>query len=256
MVKIALYFDKSLEENASIYYERSKKIKKKLEGAKRALQNTLKKLEEAKKTKIEPNIKKIVNKPKKWYEKFRWFISSEGFLVVGGRDATTNEILIKKYTSAKDLVFHTDLRGGPFFVIKSDNKDIGKATIEETACATSTFSKAWKLGLKTTPVFYVKPEQVTKKAKAGEYLSKGAFMIYGKTTYVDNIINLAIGITDEGKIMAGPLRAIKKNCKRYIEIKQGRKKKGEIAKYIQKRLGGDLDEIIRALPAGGCEIKK
>jgi predicted ribosome quality control (RQC) complex YloA/Tae2 family protein len=28
-----------------------------------------------------------------WFEKFLWFISSENFLVVGGRDASQNEVL-------------------------------------------------------------------------------------------------------------------------------------------------------------------
>ena len=80
-------------------------------------------------------------------------------------------------------------------------------------------------------------------------------MIYGKTNYIENKINLAVGIKDD-KIMGGPLEAIKKNCEEFVEIKQGRKKTSDIAKFIKKRIGGDLDEIIRNLPAGGCEIKK
>jgi len=47
---------------------------------------------------------------KEWYEKFRWFISSDDFLILGGRDATSNEIVIKKHTEKNDLVFHR-----PFF---------------------------------------------------------------------------------------------------------------------------------------------
>lgn len=31
-----------------------------------------------------------------WFEKFNWFISSEGYLVLSGRDAQQNEILIKR----------------------------------------------------------------------------------------------------------------------------------------------------------------
>ena len=82
----------------------------------------------------------------------------------------------------------------------------------EAADAVCTFSRTWKLGLQTSDVFYVNPDQVTKKTKAGEYMGKGAFMIYGKTNYVDNKINLAVGITKEHVVMSGPLEAIKKNC--------------------------------------------
>lgn len=258
MVNLILDLNKSIEENASIYFEKAKKIKKKLEGAKAALEKSLKEYEKLKlvKEKEEKLEEKEIKKIKKeWYEKFRWFFSSEGFLVIGGRDATSNEVLIKKYTDKNDLVLHTDMAGSPFFVIKADNKKIGERTIKEAADATCTFSRAFKLGLQSTSVFYVNPEQVSKKTKAGEYMGKGAFMIYGKTNYIENKINLAVGIKDE-KMMAGPVEAIKKNCEKFIEIKQGRKKTSDVAKYIQKKIGGDLDEIIRALPAGGSEIKK
>ena len=259
MVNITLDLNKNIEENAEVYFNKAKKIKKKLEGAKTALERSLREHEKLKKTKlkeeaIKPQATTLQTK-KKWYEKFRWFVSSDGFLVIGGRDATSNEIVIKKHTDNNDLVLHTDMAGSPFFVIKAENKKIPQETIKEAADATCSYSRAWRLGLTTTSVFYVNPEQVSKKTKAGEYMVKGAFMIYGKTNYIENKVNLAIGIKQENA-MGGPVEAISKNCEKHIEVKQGRKKTSEVAKYIQKKIGGDLDDIIRALPAGGCEIKK
>ena len=32
-----------------------------------------------------------------WFEKFYWFISSENYLVIGGRDQQQNELIVKKY---------------------------------------------------------------------------------------------------------------------------------------------------------------
>jgi len=254
-----LDLNKNVEENAEVYFNKAKKVKKKLGGAKEALERSLKeykKLEKLKeKEKEEKEETKVKERKKEWYEKFHWFISSEGFLVIGGRDATSNEIVIKKYTEKNDLVLHTDMAGSPFFVIKAENKKIGEKTIKEAADATCSYSKAWKLGLTTTSVFYVNPEQVSKKTRAGEYMGKGAFMIYGKTNYIENKINLAVGIK-ESRIMGGPLEAVKKNCEKYVEIKQGRKKTSDVAKQIQKKIKGDLDETVRALPAGGCEVKK
>lgn len=255
MAKITLYLNKSIEENAGLYYEKAKRIKKKIEGAKKAVESSIRKLEVIEKEKTEQRAKPKIIREKKWYEKFRWFISSEGFLVIGGRDATTNEIIIKKHTDANDIIFHTDMAGSPFFVVKVTDKKPTKKTLDEVADATVSFSRAWRLGMQNSPVFHVEPEQVSKKAKAGEYLTKGAFMIYGKTNYIENKVNLAVGITDDGAIMAAPVSAVKANCKKYVEIKQGREKTSKIAKYIQKRIGGELDEIIRALPSGGCEIK-
>src|SRR3989338_2090126 len=191
MPRLVLDLKKSVEENASDYFEKAKKIKKKIQGAEKALLVSLKKLKELEtkkeKLSIEEEKNKIAKERKKeWYEKFRWFISSDGFLVIGGRDATSNEIVIKKHTDADDLVLHTDMAGSPFFVVKAEGKKIPEATIKEAADATCTFSRAWKLGLQSSEVFYVSPEQVSKKTKAGEYMGKGAFMIYGKTNYIDN----------------------------------------------------------------------
>ncbi|MEK6808318.1 MAG: NFACT RNA binding domain-containing protein, partial [Nanoarchaeota archaeon] len=179
----------------------------------------------------------------------------EGFLVIGGRDSTTNDILIKKFTEKNDLIFHTEMAGSPFFVVRSENKEIGGKTKQETSDAVVSYSRAWKLGVTSTEVYYVSPEQLTKKAPTGEYIKKGAFMIYGKKEYITNHINLAIGITKDGKIMGAPLNAISFNCEKYVEIKQGRKKSSEIAKFIQRKIGGELDDIIRAMPSGGCEVK-
>ncbi len=259
-MQIKLFLDKSVEQNASYYFDMAKKQKRKREGAKEALQESHKKLKKAEKEKFKQDKKeeqaKKPKRKKEWYEKFHWFHSSEGFLVLGGRDATTNEIVIKKHTDKNDLVFHTEMPGSPFFVIKTQNKEAGEITLKETAEATAIYSKAWKTGLSTTDVYYVKPDQVSKEAEAGEYMTKGAFMIRGKRTYLHPDMGFAIGLKDN-IIIAGPLSAIKAQTENYLIVIQGRQKTSDLAKKIQKKLkGGELDEIIRMLPAGGGEIKK
>ena len=87
-------------------------------------------------------------------------------------------------------------------------------------------------------------------------MGKGAFMIYGKTDYMENKINLAVGITKDNAIMSGPLEAIKENCEKFAVLQQGRLKPSDAAKKIRAKIGGHLDEIIRALPAGSFEVKK
>ncbi len=261
MVRITLDISKSLEKNAGIYFEKAKKARKKVAGAKEAVERIKKKVEklkkqESKEQEKEDAKKELKKRKKHWYEKFRWFMTSDGFLVVGGRDATSNEIIIKKHADEGDLVLHTDMAGSPFFVIKSEGKKITKTALQETADATCSFSRAWKLGLTTQSVFHVKPEQVTKTPKPGEYLPRGAFMINGKTSYIDNKMNCAVGMTEEGAVMAGPVEAVKKHCKKYVQIEQGNEKTSKIAKQIQYKIGGSLDDIIRQMPTGGIKIKK
>ncbi|NQU78992.1 DUF814 domain-containing protein [Candidatus Woesearchaeota archaeon] len=260
-MKVVINPKLSVEQNAESYFNKAKLARKKLEGAKKALVISLKRLEEEKQSKdsqlgkIKEQHKEVKRRKPEWYEKFRWFISSEGFLVIGGRDATTNEIVVKKHTDKEDIVFHTDMSGSPFFIVKTDGKEPGPNTLQEVADATLCFSRAWKMGLMTTPVFWVTPEQVTKEAAAGEHLSKGAFMIRGKTNYLNPIPNCAVCVLEDGRVMCGPVAAIKKQCKDVIELIQGKNKPSDIAKIVKKKFGGELDEIIRALPSGGTDIK-
>ncbi len=261
-MEITLFIGESLEENASRYFERAKKAAKKIVGAKDALSgNRVKLAGLGKKREKELDKKaehhKAAVRKKEWYEKFRWFLSSDGILVIGGRDATSNEVVIKKHTESHDVVLHTDMAGSPFFVIKTEGKAPGESTIREAADATASFSRAWKLGLSNSPAFWVSPEQVSKKTQSGEYMGKGAFMIYGKANHIENQVNLAVGTLEDGRVMAGPISSVRKHCTTVIELIQGDEKSSDIAKLIQKKLkAGTLDEIIRALPAGGFRVKK
>jgi hypothetical protein len=65
----------------------------------------------------------------------------------------------------------------------------------------------------------------------------------------------AVGVREDGRMMGGPPRAVKKHCTKIVMIRPGNGKTSDVAKEIRKRIGGDLDEIVRSLPAG-CEIAK
>ena len=53
------------------------------------------------------------------FEKFLWFISSENYLVIGGRDQQQNEIIYKRYLKSGDLYVHADLHGASSCVVKN-----------------------------------------------------------------------------------------------------------------------------------------
>ncbi|MBI2668318.1 DUF814 domain-containing protein [Candidatus Woesearchaeota archaeon] len=261
-MNIEISLEKSVDQNAAVYYELAKRAKKKMQGAKEALAVTQRKLDELQKQEAkfwdEEQQKQLLQERKRkqeWYEKFHWFFSSEGFLCIGGKDATSNELIIKKHTEKEDLVFHTDMAGSPFFVIKNGQK-ASEATLQEAAQATAVHSRAWKLQHTTIDVMYVKPEQVTKETKPGEYLEKGSFMIYGKTNYLYPKLEYALGIKD-GIIIGGPISAVRKQTAEYVQVIPGDESKSDLAKKIKYKLrGGDVDEIIKFLPAGGGQIKK
>jgi len=127
--------------------------------------------------------------------------------------------------------------------------------MEEAAQATASYSRAWRLGLSSLEVFYVRPDQLTKEASPGEYIAKGAFMVKGKTNYMHPILEIAVGIKDN-RIIGGSVNAVKNNSEKFVIIKQGKEKTSEIAKKIKKIIGGSIDEITLFIPAGGSRIQK
>lgn len=256
----------TIPENAEIYYEKAKKAKRKRKGALIAIENTKKQLEKIKTKKdiAMENIttpKKRVKKNFKWYEKLRWFISSEGFLVIAGRDANSNEMIVKKYLETNDIYLHADIHGASSTVIKLNKQELTDQVIKESGEFAASFSSAWSKGFSTQDVYWVHPEQVSKTPEAGEFVKKGSFIIRGHRNYIRSAkVKLAIGIVDyEGKrIMVGPIESVESHCQNYIVIKPGYTKKEAIAKKILHKINENdiltLDDIIRVLPSGKCDI--
>ncbi len=266
---------RSVQTSAATYYSRSKKAEKKLEGAKKALQETrvrIKKIQEKQAEKErKPRAYPQKRRRKAWYEKFRWFHSSDGFLVIGGRDATTNEILIKKHMEPHDIVFHADIRGAPFVVIKTGGKTPPEPTLREAAQLAASYSRAWKDLFTALDVYWVSPHQVDKSPPTGQYLKKGSFMIHGSKNYVRNVpLKVAVGVKSAEQhsvVVSGPPEAISKQTKVYVEVVPGEQKSGQLANRIRwglaekapKPLKAQLrevpiEEIQRAVPLGKGRI--
>lgn len=253
-------------ENAQVYYEKAKKAKRKIKGALIAIENTKKQLEKMRAKKdieMEKILypKKRVKKDLKWYEKLRWFLSSDGTLVVGGRDANTNESVVKKYLDNNDIYLHADIHGASSIVVKLEGKEINDNLLQESASFAASFSSAWSKGFSTQDIYWVHPDQVSKTPEAGEFVAKGSFIVRGNRNYVRGAkVQIAIGIVDyEGKrIMAGPVEALEAHCENFVVLKPGYTKKEAIAKKILHKINEDqllnLDDIVHVLPAGKCDI--
>ncbi len=256
-MEIEIDLSKSLEENATMYFEKAKLMRKKALGINKAIEFQKKKLE-----KVSPK-KESIQRKKKWFEKLRWFISSDNFLIVGGKNAKMNEEIVKNYMKKEDVYFHAEVFGAPHCIIKTKDEKTNKirfvpeTTMVETAQFAVTFSRAFESGQSTADAYSVKPEQVSKRAPTGTSLSVGAFMIYGERNWFKKTsLSIAIGLNQkENVLMAGPLSAVKKNCVHIIELKQGEIEKNVFAKQLQKKfeeknLFFSNDEILSLLPNG------
>ncbi len=256
----------SVPQNAQVYYDKAKKLSSKIKGALEAIEAT-KKLSEKEPA---PVRKKLPAPRQKWYEKFRWFISSDGFLVIGGRDAESNEEIFRKYLEKRDIFFHTQVSGSPAVVIKTEGKKVPDATLLEASQFTVSYSGIWKSGQVSGDCYWVLPEQVSKTPEPGEYVPKGAFVIRGKRNYYkDVMLGAAIGLelNEEKKLVGGPVNAVRKRGAFVIEIEPGEFIQNDLSKKIYRILNDKFedkkliktiaspDRIALFLPPGGSRVK-
>ncbi|MBN1244325.1 NFACT family protein, partial [Candidatus Bathyarchaeota archaeon] len=235
-LRFSLNLRRTLYENAAEYYERGKKAKQKSAGALIALEETRRKLVEveqkirraeehkAKPVEVMEELVKRKVKRKEWYEKFRWFTSSDGFRVVAGKDTVSNEVLVKKYAEDDDPVFHAEVSGAPFVVVKTEGKTASEQALREAGEYAAAFSRAWREGAGSADVYWVKPSQLTKSGPSGESVPHGAFAVNGKRNWMRNVpLKLAIGVVEGEKMrfVGGAVEAVKAKTKIYVTLVPG-----------------------------------
>ena len=251
-LQLSLNLRQSLYENAAEYYDRGKKAKQKIAGAQTALESSKKSLaqiekelaraEELKSLKPAEIMEELAKRKvgsKEWYEKFRYFRSSDDFLVVAGKDTVSNEVLIKKYANQEDIVFHAEISGAPFTVVKTEGKPVPEQTLLEAGEYAASYSRAWRENAGSADVYWVKPDQLSKSGPSGESVPHGAFAVVGKRNWTRNVpLRVAIGVIVEEEIsfVGGPLDAVKSRTKTYVILKPGDHNGKELLKQILRSL--------------------
>ena len=268
--KIKLNSKAPLQSIASSLFNEAKRQSGAIKSIEQIKNKTQKKLEKFK-NKSQVEMKEILVsevRKKNWYERYRWFFTSDGMLAIGGRDAPSNSAIVRKHLGKNDKIFHGDIYGSPFFILK-DAETPSAISMNEVAHATVCFSRAWREGMYGLSAYWVNPEQVKKSAPSGQFLPKGSFTIEGKRNFV-NIpsLRLAVGIIpqdDHYLLTSGPLATIKKNSICYAIIEPHGSEMVDVAKKIRieflkleeeitKKIS--IDDFVRVLPAGQSQIKE
>ncbi len=283
-----------VEKNADRLYTEGKRIEEKRAGALDAIEDTREELADLERRRDEwaaepetaqadsepvdwlarPSIP--VRKADPWFDRFRWFHTTDGFLVIGGRNADQNEELVKKYLEPGDRFFHTQAHGAPATILKATDPsessrevDFPETTLEQAAQFAVTYSSIWKDGHYSGDAYMVSPDQVTKTPEPGEYVEKGSFVIRGDRTYFeDTPVGCAVGIRCEPStgVIGGPPTAIREQAVTTIEVEPGEYAQADVAKRIYRtfrdrfadtsfvRKVASPDEIGRFLPPGQSRI--
>ncbi len=259
---VVIDFTKSAQDNAQSYFEKSKKAKSKAIGAHSSVEELRSKLLKVERQQQKQKKMKVVEK-KEWFEKFNWFFTSAGLLVVGGRSADQNEELNSKHFDDKDLFFHADIFGASVVILKN-GIDADQAAKQETAQFSASFSKAWENSQTTVDIYALRREQVTKSRNSGS-LGKGSFLLKGEREWYKSVpLGLCAFMEQIGSdgqkrstvsvapAIAGENRGIKNS----VSISLGKMRKSDAAKLIAKKLSyEDVDYIMQHLPAGPFSIR-
>jgi predicted ribosome quality control (RQC) complex YloA/Tae2 family protein len=294
-----------VEKNADRLYTEAKRVEEKKEGAQAAIEDTREDLEAVEQRKAEweadsgesddgdsardtedeaetedvdwlnePSIP--IRKQEQWYERFRWFRTSDDFLVIGGRNADQNEELVQKYMDGNDLFFHAQAHGGPVTILKTSDPsepsrdvDVPEESKREAAQFAVSYSSVWKDSRFSGDAYVVTPDQVSKTPESGEYLEKGGFAIRGDRTYFRDVaVGVAVGISCEPhtRVLGGPPSAVVPQVETHVEVEPGRYAQNDTAKRIYRlfrerfadtsfvRKIASADLIQEFLPPGGSRI--
>jgi predicted ribosome quality control (RQC) complex YloA/Tae2 family protein len=310
-VRVELDASEGVEVNADRLYREAKRVEEKKAGAKEAIESTREELEAVKERKREWEEQQAaddgagdgadggegadgegdeeayetdwlsrssipIRSPDDWFERFRWFRTSTGYLVIGGRNADQNEELVKKYMGKHDRFFHTQAHGGPVTLLKAsgpsesaDPVDFSEETLREAAQFAVSYSSDWKDGRGAGDAYMVEPDQVSKTPESGEYIEKGSFVIRGDRTYFEDVpCRIAVGVQCEPvtRAIGGPPSAIVDRAAAHVTFEPGMYAQNDAAMMVYRNLKerftdqsfvrkvASADRLQEFLPPGGSDI--
>jgi predicted ribosome quality control (RQC) complex YloA/Tae2 family protein len=211
IVNVTVSLGETAHGNASVMFAKYRAAKEKSEKTADASGKALKAAEAAAQRELENAKKKSkltieVGQKRKahWFEKFHWMITSDNYLVVGGKDAQQNEMLVKRYLRPGDAYLHADVHGASSCILRAKRRrkkdgrtepiPLPEQALREAGTFTICHSSAWSSRM-VTSAWWVESNQVSKTAPSGEYLTVGSFMVRGKKNYLPpSQLELGLGV--------------------------------------------------------------
>ncbi|MCS7110055.1 MAG: NFACT family protein [Candidatus Caldarchaeum sp.] len=188
---------------------------------------------------------------------FREFMTSGGYKVLMGKDARTNEVLLKRHLDKEDLVLHAEIPGSPATVVKNGSS-APTNDVEEAAQMTACYSRAWREKFGNVSVYAVKADQISFSPPSGQFLPKGSFMVYGRKTYYVSELRLA-AVYAEGGPQVVPYLTASRKAQRFVEIRPGDTAAAVASKMILEKLKvlvspENLQLLSSQIPFGKCSV--
>jgi len=261
---VALAVTQTPRESAQALYEEAKRLAGKLDGARAALAESLER-SASPESPSKGAVPAVAARPRKafWFEKYRWFISSEGTVVIAGRDASSNDLVVRRNLKTGDIYLHADIHGAASVVAKRPpgTEGVGERTLREAAQWAVAFSKAWRAGLASASAFWVDHDQVSKAGASGEFVGRGAWVIHGTKHMMDDLpTELGLGTIDYGGATlwtAAPPEAVRARGTLRVRLRPGPERdRDERERELSRELGVPRSLLQSLLPAGGLTVER
>ncbi len=188
----------------------------------------------------------------KEYQKYKWFITSSGKTVVGGKNALQNDELLKQLASLPEssIVMHTSAPGSPFSTILSPINSITQQEMQECATFTACFSQAWKSGKSKSDVDIFESTQLSKEKN----MKSGMWSVKGRVK--TQTVPLKLVLTKQkGILRAVPEKTLTSSKEGLMTFVPGTIDKKDLFLHLkQQGTTYSQEEFLAALPAGGSRI--
>lgn len=267
-ITVSVPLDLSVGSLVRELFDKAKELERKAETAKATLEELSSRLARLRReaenasTLMRENIVEVIYGAKEWFERFRWFVTSNNKPVIAGHNASQNEVLVRRYMRDWDIFLHADIPGGSVVIMRLvKGEEPSDDDVREAAQFAASYSKAWSMGLASIDVFYVRGNQVTKEAPSGEYLGRGSFMIYGNRGWVRGVelsISVGIRVDEVGnnrvvRLVAAPPSVIGKLASIYVTLRPGAMDRSRVSEEIRRILRREdvritADQIINLIP--------
>jgi predicted ribosome quality control (RQC) complex YloA/Tae2 family protein len=264
---VTLRLDRSPRESAQELYEESKRIAAKLAGAEAALADSREKL--ARPSRPLPGgpssnrAAAVAQHRLRWFEKYRWFLTSERVVVIAGRDAPSNDTIVRRHLKPGDFYLHADLHGASSVIVKKPEEvaTVTEVTLREAGQWAVAYSKAWRAGLASATAFWVNPDQVSKSAASGEFVPRGAWVIHGTKNFLGDLpLELALGTISyekEERWTCAPPSAVRALGAVRVLLTPGEERERAAREVeLASELGVSRTLLQSLLPAGGITLRR
>jgi predicted ribosome quality control (RQC) complex YloA/Tae2 family protein len=268
----------TIQENAQAAYALGKKARSRRDGAEAALKDTQAKIDAVVKAGLDafgPAPVKIERTSRHfWFESYRWTVTSGGFVAVGGRNAGQNDAVVKKYLRDGDRYVHAEIHGAPSIVVRKAEgppMEVPNDDLRQACHFAVVASRAWRQ-FGQASAYWVMASQVSKTARSGEYVPKGAWMVHGKRNVEPDLLMewyvAPVRIASEGrplrngesapreftKLVGASRDSLRPYAARALRLVPGAMDPQDAASELATRFNVTQEEAAAVLPAGPVTI--